>query len=77
MSLLCEPSVADRGPLLPDLEADETAARSRYGALAEKAGLRPRSDLQLQLRACDHAAEIDVSAFRKTRRVLVRAWLAL
>lgn len=76
MSLLREPRVADRRPLLADLEADETALRRRHGALAEKAGLRTGTDLELQLRAADDAAQIDVIAFRKTRCVLVRAWLS-
>jgi hypothetical protein len=76
VSLLRETSIADRRPLLADLEADEPVVRGRHGALAEKAGLRTRTDLELQLDAGDDAAEIDVIALRKTRCILVRAGLS-
>jgi hypothetical protein len=64
MTVLGETCVADRRPLAPDLEPDEERLRRDDRAFDEEAGLRTRTDLELDLaeRNASERAKIAVLA---------------
>jgi len=73
---LGEAGVSDGSPLATDLEPHEPRLWGRQCTLDEEPGLGAGADLELQLRASDHRAEIHGFAVGEPRRVVVRAALS-
>lgn len=76
VALLGEALVTDGRPLLANLEADEARSVRRDRALDQEAGLRARTDFELQRCAAHDLPQIDEFTVGKARRGVVGAGLA-